>query len=393
MLSLPDQATVIGAGIGGLAAAVLLARSGRRVTVLERGNSLGGSGFGIQITPNGTAVLRGLGVRSDYQSLPAHSIEICSDRPGPALFRQQMSFNDSARPPYLLYRRSDLVRQLRQLAAAEGVNFVFNARVAQSRLCSDRVDCVLADGTVHSTPYLIAADGADSPTRRQLNETACRRQSRHQAWRAFAERQRGKGGKSNVIRLTVGACGHLVTYPIGDGTILNVVAVKEADRGLPLAPPRTASRQELLGEFGHFGTGVRRVLERCGQADVWTLPDSCVAENWFSSRAVLIGDALHPMQPFLAQGGNMALEDAWILCRALLASSSLDEAHAAFRRRREERIRRTVRAVELQGRLYHAKAAAVPARRILLRCLNRLAPGLIWSRMNWLFGHDVTSER
>ncbi len=392
MLTLPDEITITGAGLGGLAAAIQLARSGRRVTVLERRFPQCGSGFGIQITPNGSAVLQKLGFTPGTDALAADWMEICCPRSGAALFRHPVRRGECGWHAHLLLHRADLVKRLRQLAADENVTLMFNSRVAETRLLADRVDCRLSDGRVLSVPFLIAADGLNSPTRRMLNEPAAPPRSRYRAWRALVELSQGQRENSNVVRLTAAPGGHLVTYPVRGGSVLNVVAVREMNRTVAQEPPRPAAQPELLREFDRFGAGFRRVLERCGQAEVWTLPDSSVADVWFRGRSILIGDALHPMLPFLAQGGNMALEDAWSLCRALLSCGNPEEACARFRRQRETRIRRTVRSVSLQGRLYHAGGAADTARSLILRSLGRMAPGLIWNRLNWLFDYDVTSE-
>ena len=386
MLKLPSEITVLGAGLGGLAIAICLARSGRRVTLLDRHAFNHQVGFGIQITPNGAAVLQALGVWPGCQSLAAGAVEICCYRSGTVLLRQILNSGGMHNSPYLLFHRAELVKRMQQLAIEAGVNPVFDTQVETVTAFVDRVDCQLGDGTTHSTPYLIGADGLNSKTSRMLNESKPQSISRYLAWRALVDCQ-----TDHVVRLIPAPGCHVVTYPLPGSHLLNVVAVNDMERSLPLSRPQTASKKAFLDTFARVSS-CHEIFDRCENVSVWVLPESRIFQSWSNERAVIIGDALHPMLPFLAQGGNMALEDAWVLSKALLSCTYVTEAHRRFREQREDRIRRIIGNVEQQSRYYHVRGLAEASRRIVLRGINRISPGFFLQRLHWLFGTDVTAD-
>lgn len=385
MLKLPSEITVLGAGLSGLAVAIRLARSGRRVTLLERHSFHHQAGFGIQITPNGAAVLEGLGVWPGCPALAAEAVEICCYRSGVTLLRQPLN-SGGMNSRHLLFHRAELVKRMQQLAIEAGVNPVFDTQVETITACADRIDCQLNDGTTHSTPYLIGADGLNSKTSQMLNESESKSISQYLAWRALVEWQ-----DDHVVRLIPAPGCHVVTYPLPGSHLTNVVAVNDMGYSLPLSGPQTASKKALLDTFDRMKS-CQEVFDRCENVSAWVLPESKIFQSWSNERAVIIGDALHPMLPFLAQGGNMALEDAWILSKALLSCTSVTEAHRRFREHREARVRRTIGNVVQQSRYYHARGLAEVSRRIILRGINRVSPGLLLQQLHWLFGTDVTAD-
>ncbi len=391
---LPQEITVLGGGIAGLAAASILARAGRTVTVLERSPAPDSAGAGIQISPNGTAVLKALGLTFETGAETAAAIKVCRHTDGKTLFSQRLNHYRGTGCPYLLLPRRDLIRMLLRAVPEKNVSIRFGTHVVAVSAEPDGVNCLLANGATHSTPYLIGADGIRSPTRRMLNGGDDELRCGHRVWRTRV----GIGGgrtaiRRGIVRLTIGPQGHLVTYPLCGGTVLNVAAVKALDRPLALCPPTESDASEMLGEFARFGGRERRLLEQCDDVKTWPLADSAISETWSNDRCIAIGDALHPMPPFLAQGGNMALEDAWVLCRALLSYSDVRAAHASFRRLREPRLRKVVRSIDLQGRLNHlGTPPAAGARNLFLGVAGRLMPKLVLNRFNWLFNEDVTKR-
>ncbi len=387
-INVPDDMTIIGGGIAGLAVATLLARAQRRVTVIESRHTIGETGYGIQMTPNGARILKRLGIFGHGSAISADRIEFCCPRSGQVWHQLMLHGQRHDSSPYLLWHRADLMTQLVEQAKISGVNLRLDTHVVKVEDNGHRVACTLASGDVIPAEYLIGCDGLTSPVRQMLNPHSLPLY-RHHAWRSLVAIPSSQRVHENVIRVLTGPGGHVVTYPLRSGSVLNIVAIKEAGRAVRRDPGMCCiSTDRVLREFDSFGHHVRDLLQQCEPLEYWPIVGSSVAKKWSGRRSTLIGDALHAMPPFLAQGGNMALEDAWTLSQSLISNTDIAEAHRQFRLKREPRIRKVLDHVELQGRLYHARGLATPARQAVLCSLNRLAPGLLRKRLAWLFDWD-----
>jgi salicylate hydroxylase len=179
--------------------------------------------------------------------------------------------------------------------------------------------------------------------------------------------------------------GHVVTYPLRDGR-LNVVAVRRvgawAEEGWDHADDPAA----VLAAFPGCCAELRAILSSLGEVRRWGLWGRPVAARWHEGRAVLLGDAAHPTLPYLAQGANLALEDAWVLAREAFTPGGL----ARYEALRRPRALHAVAAAEAQGRLLHLAGARRAVSHLGLRVLGRVAPGLIPGRLDWLYGFDAT---
>ena len=389
MVTLPNEITILGAGLSGLTAAIGLARAGKRVTVLEKRSLKSDSGLGIQITPNGSAVLRALGIWPGSSATIANVVEMVCYRTGVRQLRLPLGGGAKGHQPHLLFHRNDLIERMQKLAFAAGVKLTFETEVKTIETFNDRVDCILKNGQVHRTPYLIGADGLHSQTQRMLNNGGAARRGHYVAWRALIDLPEKEANQDNHVCLIHAPKRHVVTYPLRDSKMQNMVAIKKLRRARPVRHLQASHKQELFKEFANL-TACHTMFDRCHDITVWVLPDSKLSDIWYNGRAVIIGDALHPMLPFLAQGGNMALEDGWCLTQLLLSSDSIASAHQLFRDRREVRIRRVLRAVDGQGWLNHLGSWVDIPRSIVLRSLGSVYPPFFTHRLNWLFDHDVT---
>ena len=389
MVALPNKITILGAGLSGLTAAIGLARAGKQVTVLEKRSLKSGAGLGIQITPNGTAVLRALGIWPGSPATIADAVEMVCYRTGVRQLRLPLGGGAKKRQPHLLFHRNDLIECLQKLAFAAGVKLPFETEVETVETFNDRIDCKLKNGQVHRTNYLIGADGLHSQTQRMLNNGESAKRGHYVAWRSLIDVPKREASEDNHVSLIVAPGCHVVTYPLRDSKMQNMVVVKKLRRTRPVSHPQVSHKQELFKEFAKL-TSCHTIFDNCHDVSVWVLPDSGLSDIWYNDRAVIIGDALHPLLPFMAQGGNMALEDGWSLAQLLLSSDSIASAHQLFRDRREARIRRVIRAVDGQGWLNHLGSWVDIPRSIVLRSLGDIYPTFFTHRLNWLFDHDVT---
>lgn len=373
------RALVIGAGIGGVAAALALARRGAAVTVLERAEAPGEVGAGIQISPNGMRVLDalGCGVAVRDAGLRAGSI-VMRDHAGG---RPILTMEFDAEGFHFLHRPR-LLKVLLDAAGAADATVRWGAAAgpiddgAEPRVAS-RGDQIAAD-------IVVAADGLASKARALLNGEKHAFFTGQVAWRAVI------GGEGPArADLMLGPGRHLVSYPLSGG-LRNVVAVEEARDWTAEGWRQEGDPEELRARFADF-VEARDWLGQVRTVHRWGLFRHPVARRWHGRRMALLGDAAHPTLPFLAQGANLALEDAWVLA-ACLDRAAPERALPRYQAARRRRVALAVRAAGAQARLYHLSNPVLrQAAHGVLRATERLRPGMAIRRFDWLYGHDVTT--
>ncbi len=171
----------------------------------------------------------------------------------------------------------------------------------------------------------------------------------------------------------------------------NIVAVEERHSWAEESWSLQDDPQALRAAFAGFTPEVQGWLAQVEAPHLWGLFRHPVAKRWHGQGAAILGDAAHPTLPFLAQGANMALEDAWVLAEALARHDSLPAGLAAYQQTREARVRRIVQAAEGNARAYHLSGLPKRIAHAGLRLGGALAPGLALRRFDWLYGHDVTA--
>jgi len=183
----------------------------------------------------------------------------------------------------------------------------------------------------------------------------------------------------------------MVTYPLRGGDFLNLVAVEERDTWTAEGWSQRDDPENLRQAFSGFGPEVQQMLSGVETAGLWGLFRHPVARTWHRDGAALLGDAAHPTLPFLAQGANMALEDAWALADALSGSADLSTGLASYQSRRRDRVVRVIDAASRNARNYHLSPGPFRfAAHTALGLVSRVAPGQMLRRFDWLYGHDVT---
>jgi salicylate hydroxylase len=386
---MPDgrKVTVLGAGVGGLAAARALALSGAEVTVLEQAPEIREVGAGLQISPNGTRVREALGLGAAFASgsLPAEAVELLDGEAGGRVLRLDLARGRSG-AAFRFVHRADLVDLLADGARAAGVAIRLSQRVETVTLGDHPPRLRTAANEELECDVLIGADGLLSKVRAALNGVATPFFTGQVAWRATLP---GAGDLPPVARVYMGAGRHLVTYPLRGGQLRNIVAVEERGRWAEESWSLTDDPLMLRVAFARFVPEVRGWLDRIERPNLWGLFRHPVAARWQGQGAAILGDAAHPTLPFLAQGANMALEDAWVLADSL-ARAAPEVALPAYQARREARVRRIVEAANANARNYHLSGLKRDIAHAGLRLVNRLAPGRMLDRFDWVYSHDVT---
>lgn len=338
---------IIGAGIGGLTAAVALARRGVRCVVFERATALPITGHGLQLSPNAVAVLHRLGLSEALSDTGVGAVrpvarELRRWQDNEIIGRVELQGYDA---PYYTLRRAALCRALLDAARrAHGPDAVrFGAR------CVEVQDTELrfADGSVHRADAVVGADGLHSFVRAELTHSFVRaeltrdqvRYSGHAVFRAVlpVERAPWLSAPPRVV-VWLGPGQHCVCYPIDGGRCLNVVATVPAPD-----PPAAAGEcfgSDLLSAYEGWHPAVRGLFAPGDRLERYGLYDRPALPRWHRGRLVVLGDAAHPMLPFIAQGAAQAIEDA----EALAATFPDFGAYTGVRRDRVSRVDAIARA-------------------------------------------------
>lgn len=382
-----QEVTIIGAGIGGLAVAVALAQRGASVRVLEQAPEITEVGAGLQISPNGWRVLAALGLADAISATSprAQAVHLRDFRRGAGVFTMPLGRSDQ---PWHLTHRADLITTLADAAQAAGVTIRCGARVDAVTAGTDGTRLQMADGTEEMHGLVVAADGLHSPARETLNPKSRPFFTGQVAWRAAVAVDTPLAPEAHVF---MGPGRHLVRYPLRDLGLVNIVAVEERDGWAAEGWHHRDDPAHLARAFTDFCPEVTTLLDKVTEAHLWGLFRHPVAQHWHADRLVLLGDAAHPTLPFLAQGANMALEDAYVLARCLAEDPDHATALARYQALRRPRCARIVQAANENATNYHLRPGPMRfAAHSALRLANRYAPHLVARRFDWVHRYDVT---
>lgn len=348
---------IAGGGIAGLAASLALAARGREVSVFEQAPSFEEVGAGLQIGPNGARALKALGaweaVAPFGYAPPA--ILIRDGQSGRILSRLPLDGLD-----YRVFHRADLLRGLLATASAQpGIRLETGRRVlgfAGRKLILDTGE--------ESFDALIGADGIRSAIRQQLLGDGPAPFAGQVIYRALIPRA-GVGDAGPEINLWLCPGGHVVHYPVSGGRNLNIVA---AVNGAWTHPgwSEPADAGEVLACFSGMAAPLARLLGLPLAYSKWAGASRPAASHWGEGPVTLIGDAAHPMLPYLAQGAVMAIEDAATL-GACLKSQEVETALRHYERLRQPRTARVAAASGRLARIYHAQGLERRARNLAIR--------------------------
>lgn len=381
---------IAGAGIGGLAAAIALARAGFRPLVLERAAKLEEVGAGIQLTPNATRALDRLGVLPAVRerAVVASGLAVGSGKSGQELARAPL--HDAERrfgAPWLVTLRADLQRAL--LKAAEDIvdiEFVYGSEVTDFAAHTRGVTALTTVGGKSAEQIGIALAGADglwSKIRARLHGDALPASSGYVAWRALIPaRDLPPAYAEPLVRLWLGPGAHVVHYPVAGGEQINLVAIfRDGWRSEGWSAPANIS--ELPRTCDRWAEMPKRIIAAATSFQRWPLADRAPLKRWGDGRVTLLGDAAHPMLPTLAQGAGAALEDAVALARHLRHRSDPEEAMRAYEAERAPRTTRMQRGARFNASVYHASGPLRWARDLRLRWDGER----LIDRHKWIYGY------
>jgi len=381
---------VAGGGIGGLAAALGLARQGFAVTVLEKAAAMGEVGAGIQLGPNAFHAFDWLGIGETARAMAIHidrlrlmdaltAEEICHIDLGDA-FRARFG------APYAVIHRGDLHGVfLAACRAQDSITLRTAAEVVGYDQDGRGVTAILANGERLRGRALIGADGLWSRVRRQLVGDGAPRVSGHTTYRSvIPTEQMPEALRWNAATLWAGPKCHIVHYPLQGWKAFNLVVTCHNDAPEPVAG-RPVPAAEVMAGFDHVHELGKTIIRQGRDWKLWVLCDRDPIEGWVEDRVALLGDAAHPTLQYLAQGACMAMEDA--VCLARMMATHQGQVAPALVAYRDARVLRTAR-VQLQSRavgdhIYHPAGAHAALRNSIMAAKSQAE----WrDALAWLYG-------
>lgn len=379
---------IAGAGIGGLAAALALAQRACEVTVIDSASEFGEVGAGIQLGPNAVKVLAALGLEEQLRAMASfpQSIVIADAASGKSISR--MLLGEAVRQrygqAYACVHRADLHALLLSAAQAHGVRLLPRHSLQKYEHSAQYVKGVGADFSIEADA-LVGADGLWSRVRGQLLQDGLPVPTGHAAFRAVLPAHAVPLAlREPQVRLWWGAKVHVVSYPLRGAALWNVVVLAEMPASDAQGWSLTAQHHEVMGRFQEAEPQLASLLEAVGAQPVawrrWNLFDRVPvsASQMAQGRVALLGDAAHPMLPYMAQGAAMALEDAWALGHALTVSVDVPAGLRAYAQARAARNARVVRTASRNGRIFHLSGALAFARDTYLSLKDTQTLGLPW---------------
>jgi salicylate hydroxylase len=388
----PLSVAIIGGGIGGLTAALAMLRAGFDVHVYEQASALTEVGAGIQISPNASRVLHRLEL-ADALARTAVKPQAWHQRrwdDGRTLLRAPLGAAVEAKfgfPHYQIHR-ADLVDALAEAVPSAVVHL--GHRLTDVIDHGDRVKATFANGALVEADVLVGADGIHSQVRRTLFGPDRPRFTGCAAYRGLVPANRVSPLQLEVTaQIWMGPGAHFVHYFVRNQQLLNFVAILEQDQWTSESWTERGDIRDARAAFAGWHPQVRRILGAVDKTFVWALFDRPPLECWTVGRVTLLGDACHPMLPFMAQGAAQAIEDAATLTASLSAEPDVDGALSRYQQLRTPRTTRLQAMSATNKTRFHL--ADGPDQQA--RDAEMSAGSTDWSfnAVAWIYAHDAAA--
>ena len=387
---------ISGGGIGGLTTAIILAQNGCRVDLFEQAADFTEVGAGLQLSPNAVHVHAAIGTATaisdagftpDFAALRDFKTgEIQLKTPLKTICRPRYG------QPYIHIHRADLQQILIQAAKDAGVSFHLGTS-AQDFHQTESYVTLNTDKGSFTGDALIGADGIRSVIREQINSTAEPRFTGQIAWRGTVPTH----SLPAVIlppaaNVWMGPNHHFVAYYLRGGDLINFVAVEERGQWVEESWSLKGQKSDLRKAFDGWDPVVTQLINAAPDCYLWGLFDHAPLNHWSQGRVTLLGDAAHPMLPFMAQGAAMATEDAWVLSQKLLTNPNVKAALKAYELARKPRATKLQALSRANAKLFHEESKLGCAVRNLKLAAASKLPALQHIKLDPVYGINVVKD-
>jgi salicylate hydroxylase len=384
---------IVGAGLGGLVAAIAARRAGFEATVYEQAPALGEIGAGIQVGPNAVKVLRALGLEDGLRSfgaMPEHHVGR-SWRSGRVLFKSatRIACLERFGAPFYQVQRSDLHAHLRSALPPDAIRL--GKRCVGVDEDAAGVALRFADGREARCDVAVGADGIHSMVRGILLGPGAPRFTGVICWRGQVAAERLPAGLIPPDSLNwMGPGGCIVHYYVRPGKLVNWIAHRTTDIWAEESWSVEGDKDELLGAFPGWHESLLTLLRATERCYKWAIFDREPLPSWSRGRVTLLGDAAHPMLPFLAQGGAMAMEDGFVLAQTLRKHAEVPAALCEYESLRKSRATRVQMGSRARADICQVISPLAQLRRDFGYLFNQwFNPGAAIQRADWIYEYDV----
>ncbi len=385
--------SIVGAGLGGLAAAIALRQQGFEVDVFEQAPELGEFGAGINVTPNAVRVFDALGLRErlhaeSYQPAGIAWRDLSDGRLNGVLPLDAAGQRFGA--PYYVIHRGDLHRILSE--AVPGSALHLGKRCTGVELRTGSTALTFADGTAHEADLVIGSDGIRSTVRRIVFGGAGPRYAGHLCWRSLVPTEALPAGHQDAyVTNWGGPGGFVVSYYVRQGRYVNIVAVRRHAEWSEESWSVPSTTEELVQAFSGAGPQVGELLARATHCTKWGQFTGEHAPQWTKGRVALLGDAAHAMLATFAQGAAMAFEDSFVLAKWL--GTYRDDPARALGGYEAVRKPRATRVQSLSRTEVAFKKVSTPIERLRREWAYLTRFGSTWSSVyRWMFSYDPVTH-
>jgi salicylate hydroxylase len=387
------KVVVAGAGIGGLAAAAAMHRQGLDVTVVEQARALAEVGAGLQVSPNAVKVLRGLGLEEGLKGIACTPDAFCGYDwdTGEELYRTPLagSHDRLYGAGYFQAHRADLHSLLASAVPAERVRLA--TKIVEAGQEDDHAWVRLSDGEILKADVVIGADGIRSAVRKAVGPAPEPKYTGMTAFRGLIPAAQVPSSVERVAANWQGPRGHVIHYYLRGFDTLNIVAIMEVDDWTEESWSLPVDSEEMLALFDGWHPTVRKLLANIAEPFRWGLYGRAPTDLWGNGRISLLGDAVHPMVPFLAQGAAMAMEDGYVL--GGLLGKYRDRPLEALRKYETERRPRANRvqqnSLERAATIHEADPVKRAERNRLYAEMSKANPEQTMHKAEWIYSYDV----